>query len=176
MCQAPNPRTASTTTPTLPLRPRRRLRASRSWGKSWLLRRVSTKPQRFQVGSAGSAGCGLLHSLTVLCVVKSIGPIGFALWGWLFQTPCFVLVSKMILVASILYDVYAVYVTLFQQVLKMHGSCLPTQLFVLLLKASESSEKEASRRQMAQRKKRRSRRASFSGRGRRRYAINWRTL
>ena len=175
MCQAPNPRTASTTTPTLPLRPRRRLRASRSWGKSWLLRRVSTKPQRFQVGSAGSAG-SLLHSLTVLNVVKSIGPIGFALWGWLFQTPCFVLVSKMILVASILYDVYAVYVTLFQQVLKMHGSCLPTQLFVLLLKASESSEKEASRRQMAQRKKRRSRRASFSGRGRRRYAINWRTL
>jgi hypothetical protein len=105
----------------------------------------------------------------VLYVVKSIGPIGFALWGWLFQTPCFVLVSKMILVASILFDVYAIYVTLFQQVLKMHGSCLPTQLFVLLLKASESSEKEASRRQIVQRKKGRSRRASFS-RGRRRYA------
>ena len=51
----------------------------------------------------------------------------------------------MILVAFILYDVYAVYATLFPQVLKMHGSCLPTQLFVLLLKASESSEKEASK-------------------------------
>jgi hypothetical protein len=38
-----------------------------------VLRRVSTKPQRFQGGSAGSAGCGLRHSLTVLCVVKSIG-------------------------------------------------------------------------------------------------------
>jgi hypothetical protein len=51
----------------------------------------------------------------------------------------------MILVAFILYDVYAVYATLFPQVLKMHGSCLPTQLFVLLLNASESSEKEASK-------------------------------